>query len=135
MKELTKKRVRVGSDIHGHAEQTEHTRPADPCYAGLIDKRRRFVRASRLFGALRLVIASCLCACVADPIETTRTLVPVVVMSVPLERNACEPVATEPPCADACDPEAVLEQVPPGTCEIIECELVDGTSVRVGGCR
>jgi hypothetical protein len=39
-------------------------------------------------------------------------------------------------CALACDPEELVAQfVPEGTCTLFECELVDGTRARFGGCR
>jgi hypothetical protein len=38
-------------------------------------------------------------------------------------------------CAHACDPDALQGFIPPGTCATFECELTDGTVIRVGGCR
>jgi hypothetical protein len=45
-------------------------------------------------------------------------------------------VATEGPCAVACDPEAVMEFVRPGTCMLFVCRLEDDTgAINLGGCK
>ncbi len=43
--------------------------------------------------------------------------------------------ADDSACAHACDPVALQEFIPDGTCVIFDCPLTDGTNVRVGGCK
>jgi len=48
----------------------------------------------------------------------------------------CETVVeTEGACAVACDPEAVMELIPPGTCILFVCTREDGGIVNLGGCK
>jgi len=44
-------------------------------------------------------------------------------------------VATDGACADPCNPDKLLEFIPPGTCVLFECELDDGSYFRTGGCN
>jgi hypothetical protein len=44
-------------------------------------------------------------------------------------------VATDGPCAVACDPEQVMTFVPAGTCTTFLCDLEDGSQFRTGGCN
>lgn len=37
-------------------------------------------------------------------------------------------------CAYACDPEALLDFIAPGTCQTFLCETVTGEPFRTGGC-
>jgi hypothetical protein len=51
-------------------------------------------------------------------------------------RPLCEQVvATEGPCAVACDPAAVMSFVKKGTCSFITCTVEDGTTFNTGGCN
>jgi hypothetical protein len=44
-------------------------------------------------------------------------------------------IAEDGICANACDAAAVAAFAEPGTCVSVECELMDGRVIRVGGCR
>ena len=49
--------------------------------------------------------------------------------------NVCDLVPAEGPCADLCDPEALAEHIPEGTCVTFVCHLTDGRRVLTGGCK
>jgi hypothetical protein len=38
------------------------------------------------------------------------------------------------PCSHACDPVALVGDIPPGTCASFSCTLTDGTMYITGGC-
>lgn len=100
---------------------------------------------SRLSLCLSLCFAL-LAACTDDPDEVLPTPTQVVItpaqpaeveeIQTELEtESTCPIVATEGPCAVACDPVAILDFIDPGTCVTFLCELADGTPARAGGCR
>lgn len=43
-------------------------------------------------------------------------------------------VAEDGPCANACDADWVASFVPDGACVAFECALLDGRTIRIGGC-
>lgn len=43
--------------------------------------------------------------------------------------------ADDSACAHACDPVALMEYVPTGTCATFTCELTNGETYRTGGCN
>jgi hypothetical protein len=46
-----------------------------------------------------------------------------------------EIVATDGPCAVACDPLKLMSYIPNGTCATFVCDLEDGTQWLTGGCN
>src|SRR4051812_21025883 len=44
-------------------------------------------------------------------------------------------VATDGPCAVACEPLKLVSYIPTGTCVTFVCDLEDGTQWRTGGCN
>jgi hypothetical protein len=46
-----------------------------------------------------------------------------------------EIVATDGPCAVACEPLKLKSYIPNGTCATFVCDLEDGTQWRTGGCN
>jgi hypothetical protein len=44
-------------------------------------------------------------------------------------------VATEGPCAHACDEDAIMTFIPKGTCAMFRCELANGSDLNTGGCN
>lgn len=45
-------------------------------------------------------------------------------------------VAETGACSIACNTDAVIDQyVPAGTCVVFECDLVDGGTLQIGGCK
>jgi len=51
------------------------------------------------------------------------------------EVDICTLLPTEGACAHACDPDALADFVPPGTCASFMCPLTDGTTYHTGACN
>jgi hypothetical protein len=50
--------------------------------------------------------------------------------------RACDLLPEEEgPCSVACDPDAVQDYILAGTCAVFACELADGSTIHIGGCR
>jgi hypothetical protein len=56
-------------------------------------------------------------------------------VSMPDEPGICELLPECGPCADACDPDALEQHLPPGTCAAFICELTDGRTLTVHACH
>jgi hypothetical protein len=48
--------------------------------------------------------------------------------------SICEVLPPDGVCADACDPDALAQYIPPGVCALIVCQLTDGRTINIGGC-
>jgi len=46
----------------------------------------------------------------------------------------CDLLPSDGACADACDPDALAQLIPPGACALIVCQLTDGRVINFGGC-
>jgi hypothetical protein len=69
-----------------------------------------------------------------DPVPTSAETVARFERAFAAERDTCPVVADEGPCAVACDREALLEYIAPGTCLTFGCYDADGDLVNVGAC-
>jgi hypothetical protein len=49
--------------------------------------------------------------------------------------SCSEVVATDGPCAVACEPLKLMSYIPNGTCATFVCDLEDGTQWLTGGCN
>lgn len=50
--------------------------------------------------------------------------------------NICNSLPADGPCSLACDPGALAEQyIKVNTCVDFACELADGQTIHIGGCR
>jgi hypothetical protein len=56
-------------------------------------------------------------------------------LSAPDEPDICGLLPECGPCADACDPDALEQHLPPGTCAAFVCELTDGRVLTVHACH
>lgn len=56
-------------------------------------------------------------------------------MNLGAEPDLCELLPTCGICSVACDPDALAEHVPPGTCAAFVCELTDGRQVSFHACH
>ena len=56
---------------------------------------------------------------------------------IPISENQdfCAVLPPGGACADACDPTALANDIPPGVCALIVCHLTDGRTVNIGGCN
>lgn len=50
------------------------------------------------------------------------------------DATICDVLPPDGACADACDPEALAQYIPPGVCALIVCHLTDGRTINIGGC-
>ena len=76
----------------------------------------------------------------ADPIsEEPRTSIGgqlAVQHSVVLDgTNACDILPADGPCSAACDATKLATYIPHGSCVLMQCRLLDGTDIAVGGCN
>jgi hypothetical protein len=51
------------------------------------------------------------------------------------DANICDVLPPDGACADACDPAALAQLIPPGVCALIVCHLTDGRTINIGGCN
>jgi hypothetical protein len=55
--------------------------------------------------------------------------------AIDVKPDLCDLLPADGACALLCDPGALAETIPPGTCADLLCQLTDGTSIRAGGCN
>jgi hypothetical protein len=55
--------------------------------------------------------------------------------AIDVKPDLCDLLPADGSCALLCDPGALAETIPPGTCVDLLCQLTDGTSIRAGGCN
>ncbi len=51
------------------------------------------------------------------------------------EPNICELLPPCGPCSLACDPDALAETIPAGTCAVLVCTLTNGERIQVHACH
>ena len=51
-----------------------------------------------------------------------------------VDPSICDVLPPDGACADACDPDALAQLIPPGVCALIVCPLTDGRVINIGGC-
>jgi hypothetical protein len=51
------------------------------------------------------------------------------------DADICDVLPPDGACADACDPAALAQIIPPGVCALIVCHLTDGRTINIGGCN
>jgi hypothetical protein len=57
-------------------------------------------------------------------------------IEAPPPKNGCDDfIAVTGPCSVACDPDALQQFIPKGTCVTFRCDRIDGTFGKYGGCR